>query len=268
MVDNTGNVVDYYDVSGLARIGGKVYETLQEAINSVSNNDTETIVYLMKNTTESITIPEGKNIKLELGTSTLTSNGDTAIINNGKLKIVSGKIIGNSKNAVRNVGILEISGSTEVIGNTVGNGANLQEWATVYNTSSGTTNIIGGSYDAINKNTIYNDGTMHISGGEITGHSNGYVSVYNTPSGTMNITGGNITSIPSNTVRNDGILYISGTVKISNNNSYSVIWNNSGATATITGGTIISEQGYTAVQNDGTITTIAGANISGTTSGI
>ena len=80
-------VVDDY----VARIGDTYYESLQEAIDDVDTDGTETTVVLLKNTDEAITIAAGKNIVFDLQTNTLTNSGDIQTIKNyGNIKISNG----------------------------------------------------------------------------------------------------------------------------------------------------------------------------------
>lgn len=78
----------------------------------------ETTITLTENVTESITIPAGKTVTLNLGAFTLTGNGNHTITNNGTLTVVgtTGKVVNNvgSKGALfNNVGaIANLNGGT------------------------------------------------------------------------------------------------------------------------------------------------------------
>lgn len=78
---------NYARVVAIAQIGDQYYSSLKTAIEAVS--DTATEVKLLNNTTESITIPKGKNITLDLNGYTLRNvEGGHTIENYGTLTIV------------------------------------------------------------------------------------------------------------------------------------------------------------------------------------
>ena len=79
--------------SGIAKVGGKNYSSLQEAINVAQDGETVT---LLTDATEDATIAAGKNITLDLGGKTLTNTsvgkatltiakGATATVKNGSI---------------------------------------------------------------------------------------------------------------------------------------------------------------------------------------
>ena len=58
------------NIDKTAKIGSVYFNTLQDALNAVVADDNETTVVLLKDTSESITIAQHKNIKLDLQTFT------------------------------------------------------------------------------------------------------------------------------------------------------------------------------------------------------
>ena len=68
--------------TAVAKVGDVEYETLQAAVNAATTENST--VTLLKDVTEDITIPTGKNITLDLGNSTLTNkSGDTITVELG-----------------------------------------------------------------------------------------------------------------------------------------------------------------------------------------
>ena len=92
------------DVSGststkAAKIGGTEYGTLQDAINAASDGE-NTVVVLLNNLTESITVAKEKSITLDLSGYTLTNEaGKHTITNYGDLPITSTGVVDNVSHA-------------------------------------------------------------------------------------------------------------------------------------------------------------------------
>ena len=176
----------------VAVINGHYYETLQAAINAVPTDNTETVVELLKNVSENLTIAPNKNITFNFHNYTVTNantnspfkNSGTVRIYNGtikqtvqnesafdnsstgKLYISGGSIMmtnTNGKQAVyNNGGIVEISGSAYL--SSVGNqAAEDKKRATVHNLNGGTLTITGGTIESKNYIGVKNDaGTLVI----------------------------------------------------------------------------------------------------------
>ena len=73
----------------VAQIGETKYATLQEAVNAATTENST--VTLLKDVTEDITIPTGKNVTLDLGNSKLTNkSGDTITVELGATLTVTG----------------------------------------------------------------------------------------------------------------------------------------------------------------------------------
>ena len=105
----------FEELVSVAQIGSNIYESLQDAIDDVPNN-TQTTIVLLKNTSESVTIPAGKNIVLDLQNYALSNSGANNVIkNNGTLEIHNGIITSNAAyGAVDNyeTGIFKMSGGS------------------------------------------------------------------------------------------------------------------------------------------------------------
>lgn len=217
--DASGDVKTYCAV-----VDGVKYTSLADAI-SAAGESAE--VALMVDTAESITIPAGKNISLDLAGFTLTGS------DNGK---------GGVNNAITNQGTLTIKDSSDaktgtVMGGTdsgngtagrfgialVNEGTCIIESGTVKRGDDGTF----GNYTVYNKET----GTMTIKGGAVTNNSNTSSLIRN--DGVMEISGGEITQMKFNAVKNDvGKLTVTGGVVTSD---YQALQN--WCEATIKGGT-------------------------------
>ena len=172
-------------VQGVAEVNGTYYDSLQEAVNAVPKNNTETIVKLLKDVSENITVEDGQNIVFNLQNYTVSHKNTTPVItNNGKIKITNGTIIVNHTNS-----------------------------AAINNESTGTLTITGGRImmtKAGGKQAIYNNkGTVNISeDAYISSVSSIRGAVHNLADGTLNITGGTIISEHYCGVQNLGSLTI------------------------------------------------------------
>ena len=154
----------------IAEVNGRKFESLQGAVNTVPKNNTETIVKLVKDTSEAITVKENQNIRFDLQNYTLSNNGNNKVIDNkgtitisngtltssgatiidnqsgGKVVLTGGRLIATgSKQAVYNYGggTVEISGDVYITSKTSGTpqGGALGR-ATVQNLANGTKFII------------------------------------------------------------------------------------------------------------------------------
>lgn len=114
---------NYARVVAIAQIGDQYYSSLKTAIEAVSGAATE--VKLLNNTTESITIPKGKNITLDL-------NGYT-------LRNVEGK------HTIENYGTLTITDSSTAKTGKVDNVSNTK--AALINYEGATATLNGGTFD-------------------------------------------------------------------------------------------------------------------------
>lgn len=172
-----------YMVDSVAMIENTFYDTLQEAINAVPTNKTETTIKLLNNTSEILTIDTNKNIIMDLNDKTVSNNGNNPVIkNNGTLEIINGTI---TSNAAANGAI-----NNESKGNITINGAKV---------------IVTGGRQAL----YNNNGIATIKGASyLSSVSTIRAAVQNLASGTLTIAGGTIISTGSNAVNNAGTMII------------------------------------------------------------
>lgn len=175
LTETNNKVIDLYAqyIKAVAKIGNTTYETLQEAIDAVPTDNTQTTVELLTSVSENLTINAGKNIKFVLHDYTLSVNKDPVMEIFGTVEIDDGRIVTSGSNTAAinvNVGaILNISGGQFI--NTAENGKQA-----LYNLG-GTVNISGGYFEnaciasvaGTNKRgAVHNKaGTMVITGGTI-----------------------------------------------------------------------------------------------------
>ena len=167
----------------VASVNGENCTSIANAIKKVTSSEKTTITLLMDRN-ENITIPEGKNIVLDLNGYTLGNNGasSTVITNNGTLEITNGTVTSTASSGMINnnsTGKLTIkdgsyiaTGSRQVVYNkggtaTLGGTAIFEsetpERATVHNLDNGKLYIEGGTIIANNSYAVYNDkGTLNI----------------------------------------------------------------------------------------------------------
>lgn len=150
--------------------------------NTFIPTSTATTIVLLENTSESIIIPNGKNITLNLNNKTITST-ETTIQNLGTLTLQGGTVNSTSNYiSLQNEGTLNFESGT-VVGNS---------WS-LYNKQSGIFNMIGGEiiYTGTgNGSAIMNEENFNMSGGTIDSQEHGLVS----RGGTSTVSGGIIES--------------------------------------------------------------------------
>ena len=219
-------------------------DTLQELI----NNATEPVsAKLEGNIAGSLTVPQDKEVTLDLNGFTLTGGDSHAILNHGTLCIKdssgNGKIVASKANtsALRNAAVCVIDGGTFTRAAGVDN-----KWHTVENFGTMTFNggkVIaedGQSFAIVNGWNYINPGeqkaTMTINNIEMIASPNGF----------KNCAGGTLTM-------NGGTLHCTG---------YWGLSNDSTGVATINGGEIISDK-YVAISNGGAKMEINGGTFTG-----
>ncbi len=219
-------------------------DTLQELINNAAE---PVSAKLEGNIAGSLTVPQDKNITLDLNGFTLTGGDSHAILNRGMLCIKdssgNGKIVASKANtsALRNVADCVIEGGTFTRAEAEGN-----KWHTVENFGTMTFNggkVIaedGQSFAIVNGWNYINPGeqkaTMTINNIDMKAGPNGF----------KNCAGGTLTM-------NDGTLHCTG---------YWGLSNDSTGVATINGGKITSDS-YIAISNGGAKMEINGGTFSG-----
>ena len=219
-------------------------DTLQELI----NNATEPVsAKLEGNIAGSLTVPQGKDVTLDLNGFTLTGGDSHAILNHGTLCIKdssgNGKIVASKANtsALRNAAVCVIDGGTFTRAAGVDN-----KWHTVENFGTMTFNggkVIaedGQSFAIVNGWNYIDPGeqkaTMTINNIEMKAGPNGF----------KNCAGGTLTM-------NGGTLHCTGFWGLSNDST---------GVATINGGKIISDK-YVAISNGGAKMEINGGTFTG-----
>ena len=188
--DTTVTFYAHWISNPVARIGVIHYESLQEAIDDVPADNTQTTITLMQTDLEAVSILDtNKNIILDLNGYTLYNNGSanaigmdngqtrpSVIENLGTLKIMNGIITTNSSQAAINTGTGDVIIEDVTIRHTGTSGKNVKQAIYVY---SGTVLITGNSVISAN-NT-----------GEYGGYKRGAIQI---AGGTLTITGGTVTS--------------------------------------------------------------------------
>ena len=203
----------WLEEDGIAKIGDYVYQTLQDAVNAVPTDNTETEIKLLKSTSECITVAKNKNIIFNFQNYTLSNGGTKAVIeNNGTIKIYNGNLTSSSTSDA-----LINNNST---GKIVISGGRLTDTGpkqVLYN-NGGVVEITGSAYlsaNAENRATVHNQerGTLTISGGTIVSTSPASSTdkrgaVQNMKNGILNITGGSIISQEQFAVNNSAVMTI------------------------------------------------------------
>ena len=219
-------------------------DTLQELI----NNATEPVsAKLEGNIAGSLTVPQGKDVTLDLNGFTLTGGDSHAILNHGTLCIKdssgNGKIVASKANtsALRNAAVCVIDGGTFTRANGEDN-----KWHTVEN--FGTMTFNGGKVIAEDGQSFaIVNGWNYIDPGEQKATMTiNNIEMKAGPNGLKNCAGGTLTM-------NGGILHCTG---------YWGLSNDSTGVATINGGEIISDK-YVAISNGGAKMEINGGTFTG-----
>lgn len=175
----------------IAEINGTQYRSLQAAVNDVPQDNTETTITLLKDTIEAITVKQNQNIKFDIQDYTISNKGNAAVIeNNGTIEIVSGNITSNADTAAINnnrTGKLKVSG-----GSIVATGTR----QAIYNNAGGRVEITGNAYLCSSAIGVPNGTTLDRA------------TVHNLANGTVIITGGTIIGKKQQAVSNAGTLTI------------------------------------------------------------
>ena len=170
--------------TGVAMIGDTVYNSLQEAINAVPTDNTQTTIKLLEDVSENLKVEANKNIVFDLQNYIVSNYGNNPTIeNNGTIKIINGTltasrlhaVINNMENATtvvtggriiatgerqaiyNNKGTVEISGDAYL-----SNTSSSATRATVHNLADSTLTITGGTIIATSQPGVNNAGTMTI----------------------------------------------------------------------------------------------------------
>ena len=269
-----GKEVKYLAKQAVAQIEStsEKYNTIQEAIDAVTNTG-ETIKLLRELTTISststITVPEDKDIILDLngykilqnntpfitnnGTFTLKDSSETTTNSNG-YTVYSGTITSSVGNVIENNGTFNYDGGTITSSNAI-NGLITNNGT--MNMNGGYINPTGGSTNLIinNNKLLMNDGTIYADmvKNVIYNKGNAILTINNT---TFNVELSEINVITS-AILNEGTTYVyGGTYKIRSNYYYKIpvyLYNEKNAVAVIKGLTNLTGDIHHAVYNDGNI---------------
>lgn len=195
----------WYHLSGVAMVNGRTYQTLQDAINAVQDNAPQTVVTLLTNIDEAVSVGSRKNILFDLQNYTITNTSGSATISNsgtieiqngtitkdpsvayavidnntgGKLKITGGSILGvgsDRGHAIYNCSTLEISGNPYIH-------AESNNRDTISSVNGGITIIKGGTIISENQSAVSNVrylSTVRDGGEIIIGTQDGSVDISN-----------------------------------------------------------------------------------------
>ena len=197
LTDVEGEVVVLYAQYniGVAKIGNTIYETLQEAIDAVPTDGTQTTVELLTNVSENLTVTAGKNIKFLLHDYTISIENDPIMEIFGTVEISDGRIIKSGTNTaainVNTGATLNVTGGQII--NTTTNGKQA-----LYNLG-GTVNISCGYFENSSSSAAANNkrgavhnksGNMTITGGTIVGKN--YIGVQNEAELTIGVQDNNL----------------------------------------------------------------------------
>ncbi|MFR2650765.1 MAG: hypothetical protein ACLS92_05210 [Gemmiger sp.] len=230
----------------------KTYTTLQDAINDAADQ-----VVLTSNVTESVTIPAGKSIQLNLNDHKITNTADKhTITNNGTLTITGNGTVDNvshgraalynEKDATAIVESGTFTRSQEA-GTPSGNGGN--SWYVVYN--DGTLTFNGGTVEATGKFSSLVVSGQNNASAVMTinnGNFNNDFIVIKAEGGTTNITGGTFNS-PEQTLQSwDSITTVTGGTL--NGAISSWVWENSTTNGVTISGDAVVNGNLTAANYD------------------
>ena len=230
----------------------KTYTTLQDAINNAADQ-----VVLTSNVTESVTIPAGKSIQLNLNDHKITNTADKhTITNNGTLTITGNGTVDNvshgraalynKKDATAIVESGTFTRSQEA-GTPSGNGGN--SWYVVYN--DGTLTFNGGTVEATGKFSSLVVSGQNNASAVMTinnGNFNNDFIVIKAEGGTTNITGGTFNS-PEQTLQSwDSITTVTGGTL--NGAISSWVWENSTTNGVTISGDAVVNGNLTAANYD------------------
>ena len=227
----------------VAKVGETEYDTLQEAVDAATTENST--VTLLKDVTEDITIPTGKNITLDLGNSKLTNkSGDTITVELGATLTVTG----NGESADEDGSAGTVDNTTHQKADIVNNGTVILNggWYLRSEETGVNANTSGGNsyYNILNHGemTINND-TMVMQEGKFSSLIvNGYYDYAGGSDSRQNYVDGINQAAPKRTINNGAFLGGVNTIK-----------NDDGGELIINGGGFGNEEGC-AVMNNNTAT--------------
>ena len=160
--------------NAVAMTNGVYYDTLQEAINAVPNDNTPTTVTLLKDVSENLTVNSGKNIVFDLQNYTISNNNDPIFEVYGTVTFQNGTIYNTSNNAgavnVYPNAVLYVTGGEIISTAEKGKQAIFNTGGTVYISGGYIENACKPGVAANDKlrGAVHNkDGYMYVTGGTI-----------------------------------------------------------------------------------------------------
>ena len=227
----------------VAKVGETEYDTLQEAVDAATTENST--VTLLKDVTEDITIPTGKNITLDLGNSKLTNkSGDTITVELGATLTVTG----NGESADEDGSAGTVDNTTHQKADIVNNGTVILNggWYLRSEETGVNANTSGGNsyYNILNHGemTINND-TMVMQEGKFSSLIvNGYYDYAGGSDSRQNYVDGINQAAPKLTINNGAFLGGVNTIK-----------NDDGGELIINGGGFGNEEGCAVMNNTATI---------------
>ena len=220
---------DFYEIVYVARMDGSYYQTLQAAITAVPTNHTQKTIYLLKNTSEHVTINPGKDIILDFQGLVLSNANTNPII------VIRGNVAGNSNrgasltisngtirtSATQGAINVEKEGTLVMTGGRIEATGNRQA---IYIDDGGTVTISGNSFltaqaqieSGKNRGTVQTvvGGTLNLLGGTIEATGTNGIAVSNAGTTTIGAKDGNVsTTNPVMIGKDYGVYISSGTLK-------------------------------------------------------
>ena len=251
--NSEGNIVPMDVADAAAKVGNDYYKSLIAAVKAVNNGETVT---LLKDTNDNVTIPQGKNLTLDLNGKTLSNDSMySLVVDGGKLTVTDSTagqpVVGDDNNTVTYLG-------SGMIKNTFNNNG---EAKAIQVQNGGVLNLQGGTVYCVKGSGIFAIGdkkgntavasTIHMTGGYVEAQEYGIGVIGK--GATLTMDGGVVKARDNATVGGNG--------SNTENNCCS------GTTITINGGTLIGEiqsAGYVACgiyhPQEGTLT-VNGGNI-------
>ena len=254
---------EYFAPEGAVAYANETYyNSIYDAIEQIPSN-IETTVLLLKDVSESVTIPASKIIKINLNRHTLQNDSEATVITvNGKLTLNNGTVIGTYTVEEKPTILVNENGEIYLSNTSVDRSSeNSVQWETIE--LHGKISIDSGRVNSSNSNAIcgYEANNIIIISGsaEIVGDPNKHMVVISS-CGTFTMTGGNVSG--KSGISNKGTFTMTGGNVSSE--TQPAISNGSGATAEITGGHIFSDS-FSGISNFGTLNISGNPEISSTT---
>ncbi|MCL2860042.1 MAG: Ig-like domain-containing protein [Oscillospiraceae bacterium] len=229
------------------------YASLQSAIDAVPTTNAETQVFLLTDTTETITVKANKNVDLDLKDKTLTgvSNSAVNINSSGTLTLLNGTILvtggGSQNSAIQNSGTFAMKGGMiSVTGVTDTYNWGVSGNSGTFTMSGGTISVTGGS--KYNYGVASNSGTVTMTGGTISVTAGSMDNYGVNTSGPFTMQGGMILATGEGSTNNYGISCGTGASFTMTEGTISVTGGGSTSTGVYTSGPFIMQEGTISVE--------------------